>query len=188
MWRRGNTNCPRGPRCPRTRRVSRLAADRRPGIRVDGDINNHLTQEFAVAVKNLNPMIAAVRHVNIALLIESDTMWGVQLTGLITGFTPRLEPVAIFVDLRDSRIDVAITNVSVARCIPGHVRYLSEQSIFGRQRWLNLFQRTSPVVRGLLLASEHHGNPSFRIELDHHIGALIGYPNVVLLVDLDRVR
>ena len=44
------------------------------------------------------------------------------------------------------------------------------------------------LVGSLLFASKHHGDASLRIELDDHVRALISHPDVVLRVDLHRVR
>ena len=65
---------------------------------------------------------------------------------------------------------------------------MAEESVFGGQRRLHFFQRSGSLVRSFLLATEDHGNPSFRIELDHHVRALIGDPDVVRRIDFDCVR
>src|SRR5260370_38404301 len=46
-----------------------------------------------------------------------------------------------------------------------------------------MIQRACALVRGLLLAPEHHNHPTCRIELDHHVRPFIGDPDVVLFVD-----
>jgi len=46
-----------------------------------------------------------------------------------------------------------------------------------------MLQRTGAIVRGFLLAPEHHGHPARWIELDHHVGPFIGDPDVVFFVD-----
>jgi hypothetical protein len=43
-------------------------------------------------------------------------------------------------------------------------------------------------IGGLRLASEHHLDAAFRVELDHHVRALVGRPDVVVLVDAHGVR
>ena len=53
---------------------------------------------------------------------------------------------------------------------------------------MGMAQRLSPFVRGFLFAPKDHQHAAFRIELDHHVRALIGRPNVVILVDFHRVR
>src|SRR5213079_164060 len=44
------------------------------------------------------------------------------------------------------------------------------------------------VIRGLLLAAEHHYYASLRIEFNDHVRTLVGNPDVVLAIDFDRVR
>src|SRR5207248_3664080 len=179
MWRRRNANRPRRTRHPRPGRVGCSVADCKTCVCGGGYINSDLAQKCTVTLEHLNAVISAIGDVDVVLRIDGDTMWSVELPRLIAGFTPGLQPTTIFVDLRNSRIDVTIADISVARSVPGHVRYLAEESVFGGQRRLHLFQRSGPLVRSFLLATEDHGNPSFRIELDHHVRALIGDPDVV---------
>ena len=49
-------------------------------------------------------------------------------------------------------------------------------------------QRAGALVGSFLLASEDHQDATLRAELDDHVGALVGHPDVVFLVDLDGVR
>jgi len=67
-----------------------------------GDIDNHLAQEFAVSVKNLNSAISAIRDVNIVLRVDSDAVRGIELTGLFSWFTPLLQPIAVLIDFGNS--------------------------------------------------------------------------------------
>src|SRR5690348_14268473 len=89
--------------------------------------------------------------------VDSDTVRSAELSRSVSRLSPRLNPVAFFVHLRDPRIDIAIADVRVARLVPCHVGYLAEQSIDGRQRRVRVRQRTCLLVRRLLLASENHG-------------------------------
>jgi hypothetical protein len=79
-----------------------FSANRGPRIWRDGDIDNNLAEEFTVSVKYLNSMISAVRDVNIVQRVNSDAVRGVELTRLVPRFTPRLQPIAILIDLGDS--------------------------------------------------------------------------------------
>jgi len=49
-------------------------------------------------------------------------------------------------------------------------------------------ERAGAFVGGLLLAPEDHRHAAIRRELDHHVGAFVGYPDVVLPVDSHRMR
>ena len=50
-----------------------------------------------------------------------------------------------------------------------------------------MFPRLGGFVRGLLLAAEHHRDPAFGVEPDHHVRALVDGPDVVVAVDPDGV-
>ena len=95
--------------------------------------------------------------------------------------------VAVRGDLGDPRIDVAVADIAVAGLVPGDVGHLAEHAVDRRQRRLGVFQRAGVLVRGLLLAPEHHRDPALRVEPDHHVGAFVGDPDVVGAVDLDGV-
>ena len=101
-------------------------ANRSPCIWWDGYIDHDLAQEFTVSVKYLNSMIPAVGDIDIVLRVNSDAVRSVELTRLVPWFTPRLQPIAILIDLGNSRVYVPITYISVARGIPSHIGYLSE--------------------------------------------------------------
>ena len=64
---------------------------------------------------------------------------------------------------------------------------MPEQAVFRRQWRLDFFQWTCALVGSFLLAAEDHRDPSLRIELDHHVGAFVSDPDVVLGVDFDAV-
>src|ERR1700687_294067 len=49
-------------------------------------------------------------------------------------------------------------------------------------------ERLGSFVGGFLLAAEDHRDAALRIELDDHVGALVGNPDVVSLVDADGMR
>jgi hypothetical protein len=50
-----------------------------------------------------------------------------------------------------------------------------------------VFDRPGVFVGGFLLASEHHQDAAFGIELDHHVGAFVGDPDIVGGIDLHRM-
>src|SRR5206468_2085880 len=58
----------------------------------------------------------------------------------------------------------------------------------GRKRRLRMFERLGAFVGGFLLAADNHSDAAFGIELDDHVGAFVGDPDVVVLVDADRMR
>src|SRR6266851_5605217 len=182
------------PGCPRRHRLIpddwhlRFLANRWASIAIDWHINDDLAQDFSLAVEHLNAAVATIRNVHSALRINRDAMWSIELPGFTARLTPGLNPVALFVDFCDARIDVAVADVGVARRIPCHVGNLSEHSIHWRQRRLGMFQRLRALVRGFLLAAKNHNHAALGVELDDHVRAFVGDPDVVILVDFYRVR
>ena len=50
-----------------------------------------------------------------------------------------------------------------------------------------MFEGPDFFRRGFLLAAKHHGNAARRSKLDHQVRAFVGHPNIVVLVDLNRM-
>jgi len=84
------------------------------------------------------PAISSVGHVHVVFGVHCNAMGSAELSRLISGFSPRLDPVPILVNLRDPRVDIAIANVCVACLVPRHVCHLPEHSIYRRQRWVRV--------------------------------------------------
>src|SRR5271154_6611760 len=51
-----------------------------------------------------------------------------------------------------------------------------------------MFQRARPLVGRLLFAAEHHVDAAVRRELDDHVRAFVGHPDIVAAVDLYGMR
>src|SRR5713226_9063397 len=160
-----------------------LVADGGAGVGIDRNVDGELAEEFSVAIENLEAAVAAVGDVDIVLRIDGDAMRGVELAGLVAGFAPGLEPVAVLVDFGDARIDVTVADVRVASEIQRNIGYLAEHAIDGRKRRLDVLERLGGFVGGLLFAAEDHDDAAFKVELDDHVGAFVGDPDVVVLVD-----
>ena len=159
------------------------------GVLVERHVDLHFTQEGAVAVEHLDAPIVAVADIDVALGVGGDAVDEVELALALAALAPGLDPVAVLADLGDARIHVAVGNVDRAVRSPGHVGRLAEAAVLVRQR---LF-RVALVGLGfgvgrLGLAPEHHRHPALRVELDDHVGAFVGGPDVVVLVDAHSVR
>src|ERR1700722_5017 len=50
-----------------------------------------------------------------------------------------------------------------------------------------MLERLGAFIRSFLLTAEHHHNPAFRVEFDHHVRTFVRNPDVVLGVDLYRM-
>ena len=72
--------------------------------------------------------------------------------------------------------------------VPGDVGRLPETAVDVRQRRILVaLVRVRLRVGGFRLAAEHHHDAAFRVEFDDHVRALVGRPDVVVLVDAHRV-
>jgi hypothetical protein len=163
-------------------------ADGGTRVGADGEIDRDLAEEFSIGVEDLDAAIAAVGDVDIVVRVDANVVRGVELAGLIAGLAPGFEPDTVFVGLGDAGIDVAVADVGVAGGVPGHVGDLAEKSVNGRERRLGMLERLGAFVGGFLLAAEDHHDAALRIELDDHVGAFVGDPDVVFFIDANGMR
>src|SRR5260370_37193513 len=152
-----------------------------------GDVDCEVAEKFSVRIEDLDEAVAAVGNVYIVLSIDGDAVRDAELTGLIAGFAPGFEPVAVLVDFGDAGIDVAIADVSIAGGVPGDVGDLAEHAVNGRERRLDVLWRFGALIGSLLFAAEGHNDVTFLTEFDNHVRAFVGDPNVVVPIDLDGV-
>src|SRR5262249_27041066 len=106
----------------RVRRVEVLVRARRDADRRwRGDVRN-LWLRVAVAVEHLNPLVAGVGDVDVALRIERDAAQRVELADFAAALSPRLDEVAVLVELGDARVAGArrraVGDVDVAVLVP----------------------------------------------------------------------
>ena len=106
--------------------------------------------------------------------------------GPVAGLAARLHPVAVLVELRDARVDVAVADVDVALRVPRHVGRLAEPTVLRRSRRRHVFPRLGAVGR-LLAAAEDPLDATRSIEADDHVRALVDRPDVVVPVDAHGV-
>jgi hypothetical protein len=78
------------------------------GVRINWHVDGDLVQERALAVEHLDATVATVRHVNVPLRVHRNAMRSVELSGTLAGLAPRLEPIAVFIDLSYARVDIAV--------------------------------------------------------------------------------
>ena len=71
--------------------------------------------------------------------------------------------------------------------IEGHIGDLTEQAVDSRQRRIGMLERMSELIRRFRLAAQHHHRAPCGGELDHHVGAFVGDPDIVLRINADRV-
>src|SRR6202034_4229553 len=145
--------------------VACQAAVRRAGLRsnscagprvVERDSDLDDSNQVSVAVEDLNASIAAVRNIEVAFGVGLNRMQNPELSRPRPELAPRLNPISIRVVFGHAGIDVTVTDISVSGGVPGHVRDLPECPVDGwrGRAWM----RPWPLglVRGFLLAAEHH--------------------------------
>src|SRR3977135_145979 len=99
---------------------------------IERHVDSDLAQELSVSVEDLDSAVTAIRNVDISLGVERNAMRSIELPGFASRLTPGFEPFAIFVDLGDSRINVAVADVSVVEFVPRYVCHLPEHPVLGR--------------------------------------------------------
>src|SRR5262249_15145617 len=102
------------------------------------------------------------------LRIRSDAMRRIELALLFAGLAPGFNPVAVLIELRDARVDVAVTDEDIALRVPCDVGRLPELAVNWRPRRIHASPRAGFVGR-FLFPAEHHDDASLWIELDYHI-------------------
>src|SRR5690242_8480927 len=85
-------------------------------------------------IEHLNAAIFPIRHVDVSCCIGCDAMRQIELTRPSPPIAPGLHPVAVLVILRHTRIDVSVTDESVAFRIPRHIGRLTELPLYRRAR------------------------------------------------------
>src|ERR1700727_1451773 len=120
--------------------LTRHRPDRGTSIWIEWHINGDLAKKLALHIKDLNTAVAAIRYVDISCSIHDNAMRHTELTGLVSGLAPGLQPVAVLVHLRYPRVDVAIADVGVPCRIPCHVGHLTKHSVHRRQRRLGMLE------------------------------------------------
>src|SRR5215468_2133216 len=74
-----------------------------------------LSLEIAVVVEHLDTLVTAVPYVYVALGIGGDRVRRVELAGLFSPRSPRLQEAAILVELRHPRVAIPVGDENIAR-------------------------------------------------------------------------
>ncbi len=188
--RRRNADGPRRAGLCRRLLCGRRCAHPRLGIGGDRHVDLDLAHErVRLRIDHLDTAVPAIADVNEALRVVRDRMRRVQLAQRRSAprLADRRDVVAVLGELRDAGVDVAVADVDVALGVPRDVGRLAELTRHGRPRRIHSLPRLG-FVRRLFLPSEHQRHAPFRIEADDHVRALVDRPEVVVLVEADRVR
>src|SRR5256886_10408654 len=154
-----------------------LVADSRTSVGIDGDIDGELAEKFSIGIEDLDAAVATIGDVDVVVRIDSDAVRGVEVARLVAGFAPRLEPVALFVDFGDTRIDIAVADVGVARGVPRDVGDLTEHAVDRRKRRLDVLERLGTFVGGFLLSARNQDDAALGVGIYGHVRALVRPPN-----------
>ena len=73
-------------------------------------IDVDLAQKFAISIEHLDAPVAAISHIHVARVIGGNTVRRIELAWTRSRLTPGLDPVSVFVDLGDPKIDVTVAN------------------------------------------------------------------------------
>src|SRR5262249_10233 len=136
--------------------------------------------EFQIVVEDLDPPVAAISHVNVALRVRCNCVRQVELAALRTFGANRRDVPPLLVVLHDPRITVPVGDENVAGGVPCDVGRPVE--CIRLRWWLGSSRRLYSLDRFGPSAEEHDYSP-LGIELDHHVRPLIDGPNIVLRVD-----
>src|ERR1700682_4099691 len=158
-----------------------------PRVRRYWHVDPDLAQELAVGIEHLYPGVASIRHIDISLGVVGDAVRGVELALLAAERTPLLHPVAILIELGNTRVDVAVADEDVSLCIPRDISGLAELPVHGGTRGIDARPRAA-FIRGFLLAAKYHHHAAFWIGLDNHVRAFVDGPDIVLRVDANIMR
>src|SRR5579883_2705125 len=112
-----------------------------------GNIDSNFADKIPIGIVDHDAAVASVADVDIALCIGGDGVGGVEfeLFGMLailglSVIAPLLHPIAVLVELGNTRVDVAIADENVALRIPGHVGGLKEGAGLSRKRRTRMFQ------------------------------------------------
>ena len=84
--------------------------------------------EIAVAVEDLDALIAGIRDIDIALRVDGNGSNAVELPVFGSGLPPRLQELSVLVELGDAVVVAnAVGNVNVAGTVPRDIRRAAER-------------------------------------------------------------
>src|SRR3954470_9063463 len=140
-----------------------------------------------IVVELLVPVVRPIRHPDVAALVDLQPVRQIELAErgarlLAAGLR---DEAAVLVVLHDAIVAVAVGDEDVALRIPAHVRR-STQDVLLRRRIRAGWCDDRPV-NGRRPAADHHQHFALRAELGHQVRAFVDGPDVVFLVDADRV-
>src|SRR5439155_12139943 len=146
-----------------------------------------LPDRLQIVVELLVAVVRSVGHPDVAALVDLKTVRQVEFSKLVARlFAADLrDEAAVLVVLHDAVVAVAVRDEDVALWIPTHIRRTTE-NVFLR-RGIRAGRCDDGPVNGWRPPPDHHQHLALRAELGDQIGTLIDSPDVVVLVDANRV-
>src|ERR1035437_3567279 len=155
----------------------------RPGPNADrprGAYIGDLALKAALVIEDLNPAVAAIRYVHVAARIGGDGERQVDLARSRPARAPGLEETPVTVELRDSRVAVSVGHEDVARRIPCDIAGPVEGVARDARARVGAAAAATGVGDGFGLAAQRLHDAAFGRELDHHVGAAVHHPDMVV--------
>ena len=134
---------------------------------------------IALRVENLDAAVAAVGDIDDVVIVDHNTVRGVEVARLVATPAPVLDEVAILIELGNARIAVSVGDEHAAILAPGDVRLLIEGGLVGRGA-LNHMRQPSP---GLRVCSQRAHGAAFGVEAENFVIGGIHVPEIALRIE-----
>src|SRR5437764_5082884 len=125
----GDANGPRSAGRHGPGRRGWFVADGGASIGGSGHIDRKLAKKFSGRIENLDAAVAAVGDIDVVVGVHGNAVRNVELAGLRAGPAPGRQPVAVLIDLSNTRIDVAVADECVPRRVPSHIGDLAKHAV-----------------------------------------------------------
>ena len=88
-----------------------------------------LLQEIPFRIEDLDPLVLAIPHINVALFVYRNAVWQIEFTRTRSVFPPGLQEVPVAIKLHHPRVAVSVGNIDFPVLPESHVRWLIEQPV-----------------------------------------------------------
>src|SRR3989441_505291 len=134
---------------------------------------------IALSIEDLDAAIATVGDIDDVVIVDHNTVRGVEGARLVATPTPVLDEVAILIELRHARIAVSVGDKHAAILAPGDVRLLIEGGLVWSGT-LNHMRQPSP---GLRVCSQRAHGAAFGVEAENFVIGGIHVPEIALWIE-----
>src|SRR6185369_15907800 len=142
-----------------------------------------LSDELAVLVEELDSLVLAIGDPHQAFRVDGDAVSDLESTGTGSLAAPRLDELAVLVELQHARVALGTRRVPLRD---------EDVSIAGEHHIIRLIQlvraRRFVPLAGLPLGADRQQRLPIASHLDHDVAADVGGPEVPVAVDAEAVR